>query len=342
MHGKRLIEIDGAKMFLILGVVMVHCYMRHELGDSFPAVAFAVESFLSVGVARTCVPLFFMLSGFLIFWNVKNFSMHTYRKKLISRANSLLIPYVLWNIIGAAVFLVKVYAFHFPGFDVITAHGFNIGKFLMGFISLHNTFPYDMPLWFLRNLIVFVVLSPVAYAVGRSSLLTALVTAFCMVLSHDLWGGIYYIMGGRVALHPGVFERLRSRRAIAFSLVPWAVCAILTSYPPWLGKMWFTTEMIRNIAGLPLVLAAGKMVQSSNLGIIKPLMGATFFIYAFHGLLCSAARRFFLGIFGSASSLQVLSAYAATFVSLIVISVILWEIMKSIMPRAAALLCGGR
>ncbi len=45
------------------------------------------------------VPLFFMISGFLFFVGVNKFDTATYKCKILSRARTLLIPYLIWNLI---------------------------------------------------------------------------------------------------------------------------------------------------------------------------------------------------------------------------------------------------
>ncbi len=51
------------------------------------------------GLLSAAVPIFFFISGYLFFLNVENFNHHAYIKKLNKRLYSLLIPYIVWNII---------------------------------------------------------------------------------------------------------------------------------------------------------------------------------------------------------------------------------------------------
>ena len=57
----------------------------------------ALEISISYVIAQTAVPSFFFISGFLFFMHFKEWSWAGYRKKLLSRVKSLLVPYFLWN-----------------------------------------------------------------------------------------------------------------------------------------------------------------------------------------------------------------------------------------------------
>lgn len=47
-----------------------------------------------------CNPGFFIFSGFLFFYKINNFNKQVYVNKLKKRVKTLIIPYLLWNVIG--------------------------------------------------------------------------------------------------------------------------------------------------------------------------------------------------------------------------------------------------
>lgn len=97
-----------------------------------------------VNLARIAVPCFFFISGFLFFVNTDIFTLGSYLKKLQRRVKSLLIPYILWNILGAAY----LYATQ---------------RILCDSFSSLFLAPANFPLWFLRDLIGIVLISPLCY-----------------------------------------------------------------------------------------------------------------------------------------------------------------------------------
>lgn len=53
-------------------------------------------------IVETCVPFFFMISGYLFFRTYKS---SKWKAKIRSRAKSLLIPYLIWNVFYAIVMI---------------------------------------------------------------------------------------------------------------------------------------------------------------------------------------------------------------------------------------------
>lgn len=96
------------------------------------------------------VPILFILSGYLFFFNVDNYSVDEYKKKLLGRVKSILVPFLIWTAIGivATPFLYKK--------DV---------TFLYIIESL-TTNPIGV-LWYLRDLIVIALMSPIYYYIVK-------------------------------------------------------------------------------------------------------------------------------------------------------------------------------
>ena len=95
---------------LIVGVVLIHTQIgtiNGIMGDynkplmfdgNFPLYE-SIFYLCSQILARVAVPLFFMFSGFCFFNNHNDFTIETYVKKLKKRGRTLLVPYILWNIL---------------------------------------------------------------------------------------------------------------------------------------------------------------------------------------------------------------------------------------------------
>ena len=61
-----------------------------------------VTALFSDVLPRTAVPLFYIISGYL-FFRGGSFDTDLYRRKLRTRASTLLVPYLLWNVIAVLV-----------------------------------------------------------------------------------------------------------------------------------------------------------------------------------------------------------------------------------------------
>ena len=71
----------------------------HASGLTGLALYDYIRLFFSVVIARSAVPLFFIISGYLLFLKVDDYSKSVYMAKLKKRWHSLVIPYLLWLVL---------------------------------------------------------------------------------------------------------------------------------------------------------------------------------------------------------------------------------------------------
>lgn len=88
---------------LLLLVVFNHCTI--DLDGIIGGGNSLISSYLQVLLGKTITPaavsIFFVISGYLYFANIKYFNKGTYAIKTKKRVKTLLIPYLLWNLAGA-------------------------------------------------------------------------------------------------------------------------------------------------------------------------------------------------------------------------------------------------
>ena len=167
-------------------VVFIHSFgpaldveQLHADGLSGMAVYDYLRIFISVVIARSAVPLFFLFSGFLFFKGVEQFDKTVYAEKLRKRWHSLARPYLIWNIL----MVLWVMAFKIGG---ILLHGkpwSGIGDYFAenGYLhmlwdssiwnerttwlgnAVYHSGPILFPFWYMRDLMILVALTPVLY-----------------------------------------------------------------------------------------------------------------------------------------------------------------------------------
>ncbi|MBR1431519.1 acyltransferase [Ruminococcus sp.] len=104
-------------------------------------------------VSRVAVPLFFVISGATFF---RDYKPEMYNKKLLSRVKTLLIPYLLWNTLVMCFLLLCAYT---PVYKLFVGRD----RFLLTLPNVINgIFFYkgNGVFWFVYNLIIYVVLTP--------------------------------------------------------------------------------------------------------------------------------------------------------------------------------------
>ena len=151
---------------LIFFIILLHCYSVVRLeGDH--NTFFKVLYPFSLWIGETGVPGFFFISGYLFFLSKKS-----YKQKLETRFHTLLIPYLLWNAILLTVYLLA-YAAGYPQ-DINYKSIANYG--IVDYVRLFwdrgsyddgNFVPLLCPFWYIRNLLIMCLLSPIFYYIIR-------------------------------------------------------------------------------------------------------------------------------------------------------------------------------
>lgn len=155
MKGNRL---DLIRILLTVGIVCRHAELVDQAALS---PAFDVFNKGMMGVTEICVPLFYVISGYLFFRNVPmlprpGWFLDKYRSRLFS----LVIPYLIANVIAwlCYYFAIKEVPSMVSGF---------FGDNWKDPVFVFWTGPVNMSLWFIRELILVVVVSPALYLLVR-------------------------------------------------------------------------------------------------------------------------------------------------------------------------------
>lgn len=129
------------------------------------------------------VAVYFFISGYLFFYNNTEWTVKVYQYKLRNRVKTLLIPYLLWNLIGIGLVVFK----SLPIFDVFLSYpgtGIDLsisnllscfwmynGKLSAPLSGVENaevfvqtqSYPINTALWFVRDLMIVVVCTPLLH-----------------------------------------------------------------------------------------------------------------------------------------------------------------------------------
>lgn len=141
-----------------------------------------VQIIISGKVSRCAVPLFYMISGYLFFLNTE-YGMSSIYKKMYKRIGTLLIPYL----IGCVFFISFITVIEIlPGTSVFFNNSilplFKESSLIIVksvFFDAGNGSPCAFQLWFLRDLIEIVIVSPILYKIYRINKLMLLIIIIC-------------------------------------------------------------------------------------------------------------------------------------------------------------------
>lgn len=159
-------KIKAVSFIVGIMVIYVHSYNIRLYNDTifFPidyASIFNIytQEFISGTLTRIASPIFFIISGFLLF-KEDNFSKSIYLRKVKNRFYTLFIPYFFWSFTYIAIYF-------------ILQNSPFISQFFKGNIFKDYTFlelmyhifidVFNYPLWFIRDLMYMVLISPLFY-----------------------------------------------------------------------------------------------------------------------------------------------------------------------------------
>lgn len=336
----------------MVGVVLIHSAPKEnikamcEADISHYRLFEDIFTWFSYILPSVSVPLFFLFAGYLFF---QNFDPMQLVPKLGRRVRTLLVPYLLWNLIAIIIAWIawRVTGKNFA--SSVDFSSFGIREFMLSFWNLaQGKYPIDIPLWFLRSLIVIMAFTPVIYLVVKYLRVFSLLLFF--ILSYLLlpcvpgadWGNVFYFsIGAYFAMHAPV---------LLTTLIPyWGLSAMV-----WLGMSlialffpdsgWYRAAMtLTTMSGIFTLITMTAWLQSKReIRMSKLLCESAFFLYAFHGLIIGLILTTVFGIVPRSSNFLLILAYFLTPIITIAITLAVYKAAKKLTPGLLSLLTGGR
>lgn len=310
-------SINMLRFPLAILVVFVHGFgaeidiaKLHASGLTGMAIYDYVRLFFSVVIARSAVPIFFIISGYLLFLKVEDYSKTVYVAKLRKRLHSLVVPYFSWIvlfILWTLMFMVGGILLHGKPWTRIIDYFQENGclhmlwdssvwgkRFTWLGIETHNSGPVLLPFWYMRDLIMMVVLSPVIYWFFKKIKITFIVLLLVVYafdirvswISGTLTGAcLFFSLGVYFAIKKQDFTDVlwKWKKVIFPMAVLLMVCQTYTG-----SKMGdVTSKMIHPwlvfFQSFALIILASALCKNQKLyDINKKLASTSFFIYALH------------------------------------------------------------
>lgn len=335
--------IDVIKFVLILGVVAWHSnvsFMAVEDTVGKYIVWFLANPVCLVGVV---VPVFFIVSGYLYFLNIKKFDFKTYRDKSRRRFFSLVVPYLLWNLIALVLQLIKCRFLGFPSLGLIENGHIVFPRLIEGFWNYSEGYPFAFAFWFIRNLIVVVLVSPLVYLIGGIKqwpfFIFLLIVCVC---DTPLFGFEFFVIGCAMAsFYSGWLKSLKLTHVMPALLV-WIAYGVAMVWVDF-GRFGTFMLIVSSFCAFIVTFYFARRYSGVMAGPVgRLLVASTFFLYAMHQLFCTVTRNFYAGIFGVDTSAGVILSFLCTFSTLLTCSFVVWLIMRRIMPAATRVLSGNR
>lgn len=292
----------------------------------------------------------------------------------MSRTKTLFIPFILWNLIAIVIQFVRLipaFSSLFPGaykteihfsliriFNTFFCNTLQNGIFVspVGYTQteiINEPYPIDIPLWYIRDLMVMVIISPFIYWIIKKckiGYIIALGLAWCLrnlylpdggylsmlitALFFFSWGGFHGINDLNFIM---VMRKFRFLTLLYLPIAFFDTLTIFTHYNSYIHNVGILIGVIT------VVIIVAQMMESRQTEVNPLFINCTFFVYALHKLIIDDVAKILFSILHLPDNTYVMLVfYIIVPIITIVICILLYEIISRKLPAVSKLLTGGR
>lgn len=280
--------INQLRLPLIILVTFAHSYGGVSEEYDIMTSGWDTYEVLKIVVSQTLVkvamPTFFVMSGYLFFANVTQWNTWIYLQKIKRRIKTLLIPYLIWNLLMA-----------------VKLHTFNLSIFWE---------PANMPLWFLRDLMAVSLLTPIIY-IGVKKLGWWIFVILLPIYVTGIWeiqpgqnpyAICYFTLGAFLSIRKmNLIDTFRRFEILAYLLTAALGLAIILTYHT---HVHMPIEICFRLVGVATVFyLANRIMRKTSKRFPQIACDASYFIYLAHYVFFfSFIDTIFFAIFGTSTA----------------------------------------
>lgn len=343
--------IEWLRFPMAVAIVMLHSGELLISSSSFPLQSIGIV--FAEGICRLAVPCFFFISGYLFFNNLQEWDWSVWKSKIKRRVHTLLLPYILWNTIALLAFW--AYGRFWGATNSLLEQFHEYGGFRMYWnmrggipIGLMNG-PLDGPLWFIRDLMYYVLATPAIYLflkwTNRYGVL-GICVLYIAIRGSVPEGFVFFIIGAYLQYSPkGIVPFLYpARHWLYWLFIPLLIitCISFSYSESWNRICRFLFEI--DGIGACFCLVSTLLERRSLKPMLPFLAKSSFFIFASHEILILeniAAPAVYAIIPTDTTFGGIVSFILIPATTVGICLGILW-LLQRVLPRTSALLTGNR
>lgn len=326
---------------LCAAVVMIHVHANiwncpiHPIYDS---VHYLFRDIL----ARVAVPLFFMFSGYLFFYKSEEFTLDDYKRKLRKRIQTLLIPYLFWNLI---IIIGRSFSVRFTFTDWIMPFWSDSFPSRIDGEGIAS-YPITAPFWYIRDLMVTILMSPIIYFILKKLHLYIVVilgllwftNSWPLITGINITALFFFSLGAYCSIFKIHFAKcLKAHTRLLGVTYLITIIPILimqdTDFNP-LRRLGILLGMSFTIS------LAARYISNGKWRTNKFLSESSFFIFAYHMLALRIVRSIINPSFST--DIMITSQYLILSGFIVLAGLGVYYLLKKWMPKFTALITGGR
>jgi surface polysaccharide O-acyltransferase-like enzyme len=331
----------------IILVVYLHSYnlvVKFKEGTQ-SIIKFDINSFLqtliSQGFARIAVPFFFMISGYLFFYNF-NPTYENFFIKYKKRFFSLVVPYISWSIWGIALFyILQSMPISEPFFTKELIRSYSLNK-ILDTVFIH---PIPYQLWFVSDLIKYICISPIIYFLIANYSFYPIIPFFMLWFFNinfkiaSIEGVLYFLIGSFFAIKNINIMRMPKRKNIKLLTATWIVLLLVKTYCELNSIPVFILYKFCIFFGIISMWFQYDFYKTWDK--CSKFTHYTFFIYVFHEPILTIFKKALLRIMG-VSEFSNLIVYLIAPILTIIFSIIIARVLKKLSNPIYKIITGSR
>ncbi|WP_262901972.1 acyltransferase family protein [Pinibacter aurantiacus] len=349
-------KLRALSFFSIIMVVYIHAFnVQVNMATGVDVVQRGynsfIQDFISHGIADFSVPMFFVISGFLYFMNIKTGAASEFIQKYKKRFETVVLPYLIWSVFGILLFLLLQ---SIPSVRIFFAQKVMIKDYSLS-DWMDNIFinPVQYQFWFLRDLIVLIALSPVIYYVIKYlKLFGVIVFLVIWLLDAQLIimktvSLFFFGLGSFLSIQKIDIEKLSLKKFSMVIVIVWIalIClrTIFTYESYWNYWLYVLHAFIMLLGVVTIWSLYDKLVGATDISKMKlySLFQYTFFIYAAHEPALTICKKILTFALGRTQPVS-LAIYFVAPVLVIVTMIGCGFLFKRAAPAVYAVITGGR
>ena len=344
-------KLKVLSLIAIIFVVFIHANINISDSTNFLYENSAfLQYFISQGITRTAVPMFFIISGYLYFISFDG-TLNTYLIKTKKRIKSLVLPYFITSF---SVFIFYYFTILFSK-RIFNSPGRFLDQSLGEILDIIFIHPLPYQLWFLRDLIIFVFLSPFIYYLLkylRFYFIVILLFLWLRILPFDFYifsneGILFFSLGGFLAFKKPFLIKKRKGKFYYFIICSWFLLLIIKSiYNINHGVENRISDVLLKISILYGIISVWSLydifMKKIPNKILLKLSYYSFFIYLIHEPILLGSLKMLSIIFIKKNELLTSFFYFFNAFITIILCIIISKILQKYTPKLYSFIIGGR
>lgn len=353
--------INNLRFVLACMVVVLHSWMTPidtsiltgEWSEIITANIYnSLMSLLSQGICRAAVPTFFILSGFLFFNNMDKWNKWLWASKIKRRLHTLLIPYIIWTVYAIFVYSLAQYIECFLGGSQIGFTEIVKTYDLSAFWGWSGSiYPCNIPLWFIRDLIILNIVSPILFGLLKYTgrwLLAIVYACFLFNIIEPVAGFsfealFFYLLGMYLGINKlNLIQVAKSFEKISYVISVITIIGITFTFCELPSVARVLVRIYTLFGAISVICIVYNLLRCKKLNISRTLIDSTFIIYVVHNVLLLVTMQHMIAYIIGTSALAKIITYLVSPIVVILICVGLYWLLKHLAPRLCNILVGGR